>query len=514
MTETAAITGFYQSAFERMEREGFNGQPEAVRNMRLSAMERFMQLGFPTTRMEAWRNTSVEPIAGTEFHLPDWDLPAAGLQSLDSVTLEDSLRVVVVGGLIRPELSRLDGLPQGVEIRGLAEALGSIPEQVLPHLGRYADFNEQAFAALNTAFLYDGVFISVPPGVVVDRLVHLLYISTAATRLHYHYARLDGLPVAGTARAGQAGQAATVSHPRTLVVAGENSRLAVVEHYVGLSGPGRARRSGYAEAPGQPRRAVYDESGEAVQTGLPSGPIFTNAVTEIAAGAGSVVDYVRVQQESDNTTHIATVQTHQDADSRVGLHTFTVGGGLVRNNVNTILAGEGAEVALNGLYLVNGRQHVDNHTRIDHVAPHCTSTENYKGILDDRGHAVFNGRIVVHTDAQKTNATQSNQNLMLSDKALVNTNPQLEIYADDVKCTHGSTVGQVDEETMFYFLSRGIDRETARRLLIHGFTQEIISLVENDNVRKYVDGLVSRWLPDGHVPIKAITEGRRIPADG
>ena len=498
MTETAAITGFYQSAFERMEREGFNGQPEAVRNMRLSAMERFMQLGFPTTRMEAWRNTSVEPIAGTEFHLPDWDLPAAGLQSLDSVTLEDSLRVVVVGGRIRPELSRLDGLPQGVEIRGLAEALGSIPEQVLPHLGRYADFNEQAFAALNTAFLYDGVFISVPLGVVVDRLVHLLYISTpatancqlptaTATRLHYHYARLDGLPVAGTARAGQAGQAATVSHPRTLVVAGENSRLAVVEHYVGLPG---------------------------VQTGLPSGPIFTNAVTEIAAGAGSVVDYVRVQQESDNTTHIATVQTHQDADSRVGLHTFTVGGGLVRNNVNTILAGEGAEVAMNGLYLVNGRQHVDNHTRIDHVAPHCTSTENYKGILDDRGHAVFNGRIVVHTDAQKTNATQSNQNLMLSDKALVNTNPQLEIYADDVKCTHGSTVGQVDEETMFYFLSRGIDRETARRLLIHGFTQEIISLVENDNVRKYVDGLVSRWLPDGHVPIKAITEGRRIPADG
>ncbi len=478
MTETAAITGFYQSAFERMEREGFNGQPEAVRNMRLSAMERFMQLGFPTTRMEAWRNTSVEPIAGTEFHLPDWDLPAAGLQSLDSVTLEDSLRVVVVGGRIRPELSRLDGLPQGVEIRGLAEALGSIPEQVLPHLGRYADFNEQAFAALNTAFLYDGVFISVPPGVVVDRPVHLLYISTAATRLHYHYARLD---------AGQAGQAATVSHPRTLVVAGENSWLTVVEHYVGLPG---------------------------VQTGLPSGPIFTNAVTEIAAGAGSVVDYVRVQQESDNTTHIATVQTHQDADSRVGLHTFTVGGGLVRNDVNTVLAGEGAEAALNGLYLVRGRRHVDNHTRIDHVAPHCTSRENYKGILDDRGHAVFNGRIVVHTDAQKTNATQSNQNLMLSDKALVNTNPQLEIYADDVKCTHGSTVGQVDEETMFYFLSRGIDRETARRLLIHGFTQEVIGLVENDNVRKYVDGLVSRWLPDGHVPIKAITEGRRIPADG
>jgi len=195
------------------------------------------------------------------------------------------------------------------------------------------------------------------------------------------------------------------------------------------------------------------------------------------------------------------VQTHQEAGSRVGLHTITVGGRLVRNDVNTILAGEGAEVAMNGLYLVKGRQHVDNHTRIDHAAPHCTSMENYKGILDDQGHGIFSGRIVVRPRAQKTNATQSNQNLMLSNMALVNTNPQLEIYADDVKCTHGSAVGQIDEETMFYFLSRGIDRGTARRLLIHGFTQEIISRIENDSVRMLVDELVSRWLPDGQNPM-------------
>jgi len=261
-------------------------------------------------------------------------------------------------------------------------------------------------------------------------------------------------------------------------VAGENSRLTVVEHYVGLpSGASQTERS--------------------------AGPIFTNAVTETVAGAGSIIDHIRVQQEPGDTYHIATAQTHQEAASRVALHAFTVGGGLVRNDVNAVLQGEGAEVALNGLYLVKGNQHVDNHTRIDHAAPHCTSTETYKGIMDDQGRAVFNGRIVVHPDAQQTNAAQSNKNLMLSDKALVNTNPQLEIYADDVKCTHGSTVGQIDEEAMFYFLSRGIDRRTARGLLLQGFTQELISMIENETIRRAVNDLVALWLPNGQIPLGA-----------
>ena len=449
MTKTAAVTDFYRTTFEQCEREGFQDQPEAIHQLRRSALDRFVQLGFPTTRMEAWRNTSVESIAGLELRLPDEPGPIER-RAVEAFSLRESFQVVAAGGRLVPDLSLLDGLPQGVEVRGLADALANIPEKVLPHLGCYADFSEQAFVALNTAFLSDGVFISVPPGVVVDRPVHLLYLSGPAT---------------STAPA-----TATVSHPRTLVVAGENSRVTVVEHYAGLSG----------------------------------GPTLTNAVTEITAGAGSIVDYIRVQQEPDSTDHVATVQTHQEADSRAGLHTITVGGGLVRNDVNTVLAGKGAEVVMNGLYLVKGRQHVDNHTRIDHAAPHCTSMENYKGILDDQGHGIFNGRIVVRPEAQKTNATQSNQNLMLSDKALVNTNPQLEIYADDVKCTHGATVGQIDEETMFYFLSRGIDRGTARRLLIHGFTQEIISRIEDDNVRMLVDQLVSRWFQDGQVPIKTV----------
>ncbi|UCH63040.1 MAG: Fe-S cluster assembly protein SufD [Fidelibacterota bacterium] len=454
MTETTAINDFYRTTFEQCGQEGFLDQPEAVRQMRHSAMDRFVQLGFPTTRMEAWRNTSVEPVAALEFHLPVEASPIDP-RTIEPFSLRDSFQAMVAGGRLVPDQLPHDGLPQGVVIRGLADALKRIPEQVLPHLGRYADFNEQAFVALNTAFLSDGVFIQVPEGTLLKQPIHVIYLSTHATALVNHNSQL---PI--------------ITHPRTLVVAGDNSRLTVIEHYVSLSGGTRL-----TEANG--------------------GLTFTNAVTEITAGAGSIVDYVRVQQESDDAAHIATVQTHQESDSQVGMHTITIGGKLVRNDVNTILAGEGAEVAMNGLYLVKGRQHVDNHTRIDHAAPNCTSTENYRGIMDDRGHGIFNGRIVVHPKAQKTNATQSNRNMMLSDTAMVNTDPQLEIYADDVKCTHGSTVGQIDEETMFYFLSRGIDRETARRLLIHGFTQEIISRIEADSVRMSVDKLVSQWLPDG-----------------
>ncbi len=476
MTETTAIADFYRSSFERFEREGFHGQPEAVRQLRQAAMDRFEQLGFPTTRMEAWRNTSVEPIAKVEFRLPAAAV-AVEPWAVKPFRLQESFQVVVAGGRFVPDLSLLDGLPEEVEVRSLAEVLANVPERVLPHLGRYADFQQRAFVALNTAFISDGVFISVPEGTLLERPIHVIYFSPTATRLH-------------PPQADYAGQAATVSHTRTLVVTGENSRLTVMEHYIGLpgvqTGGARAPRGGYAQG----------------QTGAAGGPTFTNAVTEIVAGAGSIVDYIRVQQEPDDAYHVATVQTHQEADSRVALHTVTVGGGLVRNDVNTVLAGDGAEVVMNGLYLVKGRQHVDNHTRIDHAAPHCTSMENYKGIVDDQGHGIFNGRIVVRPKAQKTNATQSNHNLILSDKALVNTDPQLEIYADDVKCTHGSTVGQIDEDVVFYFLSRGIDRGTARRLLIHGFTQEIISRVENNTVRKFVNEIVSRWLPNGKVPIR------------
>ena len=425
----------YRSRFDFMNQEGrFRDQPDDLRRLREDAMDRFIKLGFPTTRMEAWRNTNVEPLARIEFQPPVAN-GAIELQAVAPFFLEGSLRAVVADGKFVPELSSLNELPKGVEIRGLADALTHMSDAVMSHLGRYAEFKDQAFVALNTAFFSDGVFISVPNGMVLERPVQVLYLSSSRDET-------------------------TVVHPRTLVLAGENSQLTIMEQVVDL----------------------------ASETSL------VNAVTEIVAGPGAVIEYTQVRQGAEGSFSIATLETYQLAQSQVTLHSATVQGGLTRNDVHAALAGEGAEVILNGLYLARGRQHVDNHTRIDHIAPHCTSRENYKGILDDHAHGVFNGRIVVHPDAQKTQASQSNKNLMLSDHALVNTNPQLEIYADDVKCTHGSTVGQVDDEAIFYCQSRGIDRETAQRLLIHGFTNEIINQVKNEAIRAILESMVADWL--------------------
>ena len=431
VTASASVIDAYRSRFDHMMREDrFRDQPDDLRRLREDAMDRFVKLGFPTTRMEAWRNTNVEPLARTELQPPIAN-GAVEFQAVAPFFLEGSLRVVVADDKFVPELSSLSDLPKGVEIRGLADALTHMSDPVMSHLGRYAEFKEQAFVALNTAFFSDGVYISVPNGVVLERPVQVLYLSSSQAE-------------------------ATVVHPRTLVLAGENSQLTIMEQTVDLA----------------------------------SGTSLVNAVTEIVAGPGAVIEYAQVQQGAEGSFYIATMQTYQLAQSQVTLHGATIQGGLTRNDVQASLADEGAEVVL-----VKGHQHVDNHTRIDHIAPHCTSLENYKGILDDHGHGVFNGRIVVHPDAQKTQASQSNKNLMLSDRALVNTNPQLEIYADDVKCTHGSTVGQVDDEAIFYFRSRGIDRETARQLLIRGFTNEIIGQVKNEAIRATLANMVSGWLP-------------------
>ena len=434
MTTTSAAVHSYRAEFERLDEALFRHQPEEIRSLRLKAMESFQALGWPHKRMEDWRHTSLTALAATEFRAP----PASGTVDQDLLAWTspaDQPRAVIAAGRYAAEWSSLGHLPEGVEVHSLAAALADFPHQVLPYLGQQARFDAQALVALNTALFRDGILIRVAPGVVARQTIHLLYVTPP-----------------------EAAQAAT--YPRTLVLAGESSEVTIVEHYVGTA----------------------------------AGPTFTNAVTEIVADAGALVDHLRLVREPSDTSHLSTVQTVQAADSRLGLHAFIFGGGLVRNEVNATLNGAGAEVVMNGLYLAKGRQHVDNHTRIDHVAPNCSSMENYKGILDGRAHGVFNGRIVVHSGAQKTSAAQVNKNLMLSDRALINTNPQLEIYADDVKCTHGSTVGQVDEDAMFYFLSRGIDRKLARMLLIQGFADEIIAGVKDEAFRSQLQGLATQWL--------------------
>ena len=434
MTSTTATTDRFRSEYDRLDEALFRHQPEEIGRLRLNAMESFQALGWPHKRMEDWRHTSLSALAAGQFTLP----PGPGTvdpELLSRAVPGKQIKAVVIAGNFGAKQSSLGSLPEGVEVHSLAAVLADLPDLVLPYLGQQARFDEQAVVALNTALFQDGILVRVAPGVVARRPIHLLYVTP---------------PEAATA----------ATYTRTLVVAGENSEVTIVEHYLGTA----------------------------------TGPAFTNAVTEIVAAAGAQVDHLRLVREPSDTYHLSTVQTVQATDSRVGLHAFILGGGLVRNEVNAVIDGAGAEVAMNGLYLAKGRQHVDNHTRIDHVAPNCTSTENYKGILAGRAHGVFNGRIVVHAGAQKTSAAQMNRNLMLSDRALINTNPQLEIYADDVKCTHGSTVGQVDEDAMFYFLSRGIDRKLARQLLIQGFTDEIIADVKDKGLRSQIQGLVAQWL--------------------
>jgi Fe-S cluster assembly protein SufD len=431
----------YLADFARFEKEAaMNGQPW-VHRLRQAAMKRFNELGFPTSRNEDWKFTSVAPIAKTPFRL----VPAYDLDGVTSETLEqsghqigDAIRLVFLNGHYAPPLSSLEALPDGVIVTSLATALHAHAQLVEPHLARYAAYQDHAFTALNTAFVHDGVFVFISRGTTVQSPIHLLYLTTAAGE-------------------------GTVAHPRNLIVTGSRSQVTIVESYA------------------CPKEQVY----------------FTNAVTEIVAGDHAVIDHYKLQRESGEAFHVATLKVHQGPGSNFSSHYLGFGGELVRNEVRAMLDGEDCECTLNGLYMAGGRQHADNHTVIDHAKPHCASHELYKGILNGKAHGVFNGKIFVHQDAQKTDAKQTNKTLLLSDDAVINTKPQLEIYADDVKCTHGATVGQLDDDAIFYLRSRGLGREEARRLLTYAFANDIISRVKVEPIRTRLEQtmLASQELP-------------------
>lgn len=299
------------------------------------------------------------------------------------------------------------------------------------HLARYAAFVNQPFVALNTASFEDGVFIQIPEGQILPKPVHMVFVSVGQR---------------------------TMSNPRTLVVAGAHAEAHILESYVG------------------------------------EGEYFTNAVTELALGESAVINHYKLQCESAAASHIATVQAYQERSSVFTSHSISLGGALVRNDINSTLNGVGCECTLNGLYIASGEQHIDNHTALDHARPHCASREYYRGILSGRATGVFNGKIIVRKDAQKTDAIQSNKNLLLSEEASINTKPQLEIYADDVRCTHGATVGQLDAEAMFYLRSRGIPAGEARRLLITAFASDVLDHVRVESLRTEIERLVREKL--------------------
>ena len=411
----------------------FDGQPEAWVNLRRKGYAAFSRHGFPTTRMEAWRNTSLSHLLDIDFQLAGSDHNITPAQ-LKPYLLPGGPVAVLVDGIFSPELSTLGGLPAGMTLSSLATALQAGDEIALARLDDEQSLDEYPFSALNLAHLRDGVWLNLQPGTQFEGVAQILVIST--------------------------GSQPTVSFPRLLITVGENTQLTVLERYINL--------------------------GES--------PSLTIPETDILCQQSAVVEHLRLHDENGAGDHIGSVRAVLRRDSQLRSIDISTGRRLIRNDIQGRLAEAGAALEMSGLYLVDGSGHVDNHTRLDHIAPHTTSAQNYKGILTDTARGVFTGRVVVHPEAQKTVARQTNRNLMLSDKARVHTDPQLEIFANDVKCNHGSTVGQIDRDALFYFRTRGIDEETARRLLIHGFTHEVVTTLSNAALRDCAESAIDGWL--------------------
>ena len=440
MTAVTQEMDGYLKEFSRFEPQVAGREWAPFHPVRRAAIGRFAELGFPTTQDEDWRFTNVAPIVKTAFAFSAAGGVDPARRDLDPFSFggPEVCRLVFVDGRYSSRLSSLSKLPGGVVASSLASALTMYPELLEAHLARYADFHSDAFTALNTAFMEDGAFIHIRRGTVLEEPIHLLYVSTRTA-----------VPL--------------IVHPRNLIVAGEDTQAAVVEDYVSL--------------------------GDDV--------CFSNGVTEIVVGQSGVLSHYLVERENPQAFNVSTLRIQQGRSSNVTSHSVLIGGALVRNNVHPVLAGEGGECLINGLFMATGRQHMDNYMRVEHASPHCDSRQFYHGILDGSSRGVFHGRIVVHKDAQKTDAKQTNRNLLLSENAQIDTKPQLEIYADDVKCTHGATIGQVNEEAIFYLRSRGIAKEAARAILLFAFAQESLQRMKSQPVRRHMEDLVSRWLPQG-----------------
>jgi Fe-S cluster assembly protein SufD len=436
----------YLADFDRQAQAAAGQEPAWLRERRQAAMARFAAVGFPTTRQEDWKYTNVAPIARQPFHLA-----AAASEAVQPAAIAPFgfgqagwSQLVFVDGRYAPALSSLAGLPAGARVASLAEALADDAALLEGHLGHHADDAASGFTALNTAFLHDGALVYVPSGQSATAPIHLLFVSTA------------GDPLAAT-------------HPRVLIVLGPLSAATVVESYVALG----------------------------------AGPYLTNAVSELVLGEGAQLTHYKVMRESTAAYHIGTTQVYQPRDSVLTSFSIALGAQLARNGLNVLLDAEGADCTLKGLYLVDGTRHVDNHTSIDHARPHGTSRELYKGILDGKARGVFNGKVVVRPDAQKTDAQQTNKNLLLSEDATIDTKPELQIFADDVKCAHGAAVGQLDPQAVFYLRSRGLAPATARRLLTYGFASEITNQIQIEPLRAQLDALLLATVEAGSLAREA-----------
>lgn len=437
MNNTYEKSASYSADFQASIERSSGSAPSWIAPLRKAAYSRFTEIGFPDRHHEEWRFTIITPILEQEFILANGNFDQSEID-FDQLSFihQEFPRLVFVNGKYAEHLSNTSGILAGVRAGSIAQFLKNEPSLLENHLGRNADIVNQAFTALNTAFLEDGAVIVIPAGTIAEQPIHVVYIAV------------------------QKGSQ-PISHPRTLIVAGENSQSTIIESYVSKQGT----------------------------------VSLTNAVTEVAVGANAVVDHYKLQRESETAYHIGSMAITMSRNSNFSSHSVTLGGAITRNEVTALLADEGCECTLNGIYLADGTRVVDNHTSIDHAMPHCNSHEVYKGILDDRAHGVFNGKIFVRQDAQKTDAKQTNKTLLLSEGAQINTKPQLEIFADDVKCTHGATVGQLNEDALFYLRARGIGLEDSRNMLTHAFVSDVIDRIKLESLREEIDALLFELLP-------------------
>ena len=446
MTQTPTKPDNYLSDFQALRQSRAADEPLWLKQLEEQAWSSFSELGFPTARRgnEKWKYTNVAPIAKTAFAYshdsdPDVEFRADDLRRL-APWEESWINLVFVDGRYSASLS--SGPDTGdVQISSLAHALRSDSSVVEQHLAKQAGFEDDGFTALNTAFLNDGAFVHVPDGCAINPVVHLVFVTTDRSQ-------------------------PSVSYPRSLVVVGREARLTLVETY----------------------------------TNRAAGRYFTNSVSEIDVGEGSQLEHYRLLMESAESFHVGTTRVCQDKDSSVASTSFAMGAALARNDLEVLLEAPGSSCTLNGLYLTSDNQHMDNLINIDHAKPNTTSRLYYKGILDGKSKAVFGGQVLVRKDAQKADAQQTDKNLLLSSQAEVDSKPSLLIYADDVKCGHGATAGHIDDNALFYLRSRGLDRETASRMLVHAFAREIIETVKLEPLQSYLDRLFAESIPAKALP--------------
>jgi Fe-S cluster assembly protein SufD len=423
---TSSAIAVYRDRFTAFSNNGGGEGPAWLPALRRQAFDRFNSLGFPTTRDEDFHYTSVAPIAESSFGIAPAARSMPSASALADLMIDESWsRLVFINGRLAGELSVFTGLPEEVEVSTLENALAEEPAFVESRLGAVAETDRNAFAALNTAFVAEGAVIRVPDGCEIGTPIHIMWLSDAAA-------------------------SGNVSFPRLLIEVGTHGRVSVVESFASIGG------------------SAY----------------FTNAVTEITLADGARADHYKLQREAPDAFHVSTAQATQGRDSILHAFSFAAGARLSRTNVYTKLGAPGGEARLNGLYLLDGQQHCDHQTFVHHAAESCASRELYKGILDESSHGVFNGKVLVDAIAQKTDGKQTNHALLLSEHAKIDTKPQLEIFADDVKCTHGATVGRLDDTALFYLKSRGVGADMARALLTYAFAADVLETIEDDTLRE------------------------------